>query len=122
MSIGHLLDHVSRVWTLTEGLDQYRAPVRTYSVSEGNEDLPCTSTRKRTVLGKIGGGTTPLGDRVVYFDIGPVMKERDVIELLEGPDAPAKLEIQGLAYPRGNHIEARVSEFKGDLVEPNASS
>jgi hypothetical protein len=115
LSIGHLLDHVSKIWTRTEALDQYRSSTRTYLVSEGNEAIPCTATRKRTVLGKIGGGSTPLGDRVVYFDIGPVMNEGDVIELIEGPDSPAKLEIQGLAYPRDNHIEARVSEFKGNL-------
>ena len=113
--IGHLLDHTARVWTLNEQLDDYRVSTRSYSVLEGNDNLPFTATRKQTVIGKVDPGVGPIGERRGYFDIGPEVKERDVIEVFEGPDAPAYFQVESVARPRGHHIEMRLSEYKGKI-------
>jgi hypothetical protein len=115
MSIGHLCDHTARVWTLAEESGAMLSRTRQYEVQEGNDGIPCTMKRKNTVLGTLPPGVAPVGDRMWYSDLGPLIKERDVIEIFEGPNAPARLEVQSVDTPRGHHIEVRGSEFRGRL-------
>ena len=111
MTIGHLLDHTCVIWRKVEALGEFRESVKTFE--QPFEVLPCTGTRKNTVLAQDGPGIVNVGDRRIYFDIGPEILKRDLIELLTGGDAPATLEVESVTRPRNHHIEVRVSEYNG---------
>lgn len=113
--IGHLCDHTARIWTLTEEKDSLMSRRRVYQVLPINDNIPCAINRKNTAIGQMPPGRTPVGDRMFYCDLGPEFGETSVIELITGPDAPARIEVQSVTRPRGHHIEARGSEFRGKL-------
>lgn len=113
--IGHLCDHVARIWTLTEEPDSMMSRRRVYEVLPINAAVHCAINRKNTAIGQMPPGRTPVGDRMFYCDIGPEFGEMSVIEVFEGPDAPSRIEVQSVTRPRGHHVEARGSEFRGKL-------
>ena len=115
---GFLLDHTCRVWRLTETLGDYRETVT--ARSEVYDDLPCFFRRRDTVMSAGAPGTRPVGDRMVYLDTGPVIRDRDVIEITGGPEIDESsdallLEVESVAVPRGHHIELRCVEYKGTV-------
>lgn len=117
MGIGHLLDHTCNVWRLVPSRGTFGETVNQYQ--KVYSSLPLTFTRRSTVLGALGPGLTPSGDRSVYLDTGPAFQDRDVVEVTDGPMGfvgPQLLEVESIAVPRGHHIELRCSEFSGDLV------
>jgi hypothetical protein len=54
---------------------------------------------------------------MVHFDIGPDLRERDIIEVYSGPSAPKAFEIEALHPPRGHHLQARTIVYQGKLPE-----
>jgi hypothetical protein len=131
VSIGHLLDHTCRVWRATEAQGEYHETVRSFVVA--HDALPCGKRRRRAALVPGPGGQTPTGGVVLYFDVGPTLRDRDVVELYAGPDAPAvprtkagrvqggAFEIESSTAPRGHHIEASAVLWHGELPEVEAS-
>lgn len=116
MSIGHLLDHTCVIWRKVETTGaKYAESVKTFE--QPFEVLPCTGTRKNAVVSQDGPGIVNVGERRIYFDIGPEILKRDLIELLTGGDAPALLEVESVTRPRNHHIEVRVSEYSGPQPE-----
>lgn len=92
-----------------------------YEVPAGMADLPCTFTRRRTVLGDRGTGLQAIGQRTLYF-ANPSLTffNRDLIEVTGGPDGvqvPQVLEVVSIAKPRGHHVELLVEEFAGAVPE-----
>ena len=118
-SIAHLLDHTADVWRFPEILGVARQVVRIPEIVY--PALACAVNRKASKLETLQGALVPMGIRSVYFDIGITLEERDVISLTAGPEAPAQLEVESKAYPRGHHVEATVSEFHGKLPTPEGS-
>lgn len=121
--IGHLLDHVCNVWRLVEEIGEEFRETRNYytAVYEG---VDCTFQRRDTVLGNQDPGSRPVGDRRIYFDVGPLFQDRDVVEIVSGPDGfqgPQLLEVESIAVPRGHHIELRAVEFRGELTTDGSS-
>lgn len=117
MSIGHLLDHEARIWRRVEELDEYRSTTVSYEVVENQEEVPCASDGQSSVLANLGPGMAPTGFRWIYFDVGPTLEERWLIEFVSGPTAPAWLEIESVDPFRGHHIEVRAVEFNGKRPE-----
>src|SRR5690554_6183626 len=114
MSIGHLLDHTCNIYRLTESLGQFRETVNSYALVY--EDVPCTFQRRDTVINRDGPGLRATGDRVIYLELGPLLRDRDVVSVFEGPagfEGPQNLEVESIAVPRGHHIELRCVEFDG---------
>jgi len=118
-TIAHLLDHICDVWRPAETLGVIREAIRNPDIVY--HALACAVNRKAARLGTAEGGLIPEGIRTVYFDRGITLEERDVISLTAGPEAPALLEVESRAYPRGHHVEATVSEFHGKLPAPEGS-
>jgi len=116
MSIAHLLDHTCRVWQLQETVTgTLRTTERGYTIVPGQEALSCGVRRQDTRITQINPGVAPQGFRKVYFDGNPPMKERNVIDIYIGPDAPTRLRIESMTYPRGHHTEVVCTEFLEDL-------
>lgn len=115
MSIGHLLDHECVVWRPTETRGTYAETVRGYSILHAL--ISCAVLRKNAVIAQAGPGRIDAGERRVYWDVGPTVEKKDLIELVTGPDAPAFLEVESMTTPRGHHVEVRVSEYNGDAPE-----
>jgi hypothetical protein len=125
MSLAQLLDHTCRVYRRTESLSARRQTVVSYEVPDGYEELPCTFTRRRTVLGDAGSGLTPVGQRSVYLDRTDLAwQDRDVVEVYAGPAGfvgPQRLEVVSISIPRGHHVELICEEFSGSLPEEAGS-
>jgi hypothetical protein len=115
MSFASLLDHQARVWRLDETLGDHRETV--HDRAPVYDSVPCTLKRMRAVLSDAGPGLVPSGERTVYFLPAVTLEQRDVVELISGPDAPATLEVESSSKPRGHHVEARCTEFHGKLPE-----
>lgn len=113
--IGHLLDCTANVYRPGETLGVARETIRTYAVIYS--DIACTMLRKDALLTTVEDGLIETGQRTVYFDRGITLLERDVIRVRTGPHAPVKLEVESVAYPRGHHWEAKVTEFHGILPD-----
>ena len=113
--IGHLLDHTCRIWRPSRSLGAARQEVVCHAVAEAS--LPCAANRKRSVLALQQGGLGDSGQRMVYLDLGANVEERDVVELLTGPNAPALLEVISKDTPRGHHIELTCDEWEGKITE-----
>lgn len=115
MSIGHLLDHTARVWRPVESLGSRRETVRTYVVHI--EAIAAACTRKRGMISQSlpSGGTVVVGNRMLYTDIPADIRERDIVELLSGSYAPARLEIESVSRPRDHHLEATATQWHGQL-------
>lgn len=92
----------------------YREATRSYEVVY---DRRCTQKRKWASQTDPGPGLYGAGERTVYFDMGPRFRDRDLIELYEGPESPCWLETESATYPRGHHVEVRVSEYRGPTPE-----
>ena len=123
MSITHLLDHTCNVWRRSESLGTYRETVPGYEQVEGGQGLGCTFQRRNTVLGDLGPGQEPVGDRRVYLDVGFNFQDQDVVEIVSGPagfQGPQLLEVESIAVPRGHHVELRCTEYNGKLPAPPA--
>jgi hypothetical protein len=114
--IAHLLDHTANIRRPVESLGVARETRLVHAYA--HVAVACAVNRKRTVLTEAHGGITPAGGRSAYFQAGITLQERDVVQLLTGPEAPALLEVESRATPRGHHVEVSVTEFHGKLVDP----
>jgi hypothetical protein len=54
---------------------------------------------------------------MVFMDLGEDVQKRDIVELITGPNAPAKLEVISMDRPRGHHIELVCDEWEGKITE-----
>jgi len=114
MSIAHLLDHKAAVWRRSEATqDEFGAVVPDYALAYNN--LACASDGMATVLSPTSQGTQPSGGRTLYFDIGPELQRRDLIEVYEGPTAPFVVEVRSFDPFRGHHLEVEGDEWNGKL-------
>ena len=112
MAISHLFDHEAVIWRKGETLGEYRETVKGFVLQYG--PLGCKANRKAAVLQDANAGIVDSGDRVFYFEKGPVVLKRDLVELVTGPDAPAILEVENTTIPRDHHLEVRCVEYHGD--------
>lgn len=113
-----LLDHQARVWRRSEIVGALREAIRTYEVVVEPTTANATLRRPRTRLGEGAPGLTPLGEARVYMPFGTDVRPTDVIELVDGPQAPGTFEVDArIVGPRGHHIEIDCRNFHGTLPE-----
>lgn len=111
MGIAHLADHTAIIWHKLETLGPARETEKSFPTFSGPFD--CKADRKKAIQSDAGPGMWGAGLRTIFFDIGPAIGDRDLVELVTGPDAPAMLEVESVTRPRDHHIEVRVSEYRG---------
>ena len=124
MTISHLFDHTAVIWRKVETLNASGVTVKTFLMAYG--PLGLKANRKAAMVVNSGPGIIDAGQRVFYFEVGPIILKRDLVELVTGPDAPpssgerAILEVENVTIPRGHHLEVRCSEYHG--LEPDIGS
>jgi hypothetical protein len=125
MTISHLFDHTCVIWRKVETLGTARTTTKAFTLLPGGP-FGLKANRKNALVTNAGPGIVDAGLRVLYFEVGPVILKRDLVELITGPDAPpssgerAILEVENVTIPRGHHIEVRCSEYHG--AEPELGS
>jgi hypothetical protein len=120
MSIRHLCDHRVRIYRRAAQLDaELRSETLSYQpVAAAPARNNAKLNRPRARTGDVGPGSAPIGERTVYMDAGADVEERDVLQVLSGPDAPCLLEVDGPpTRPRGHHVELACRLFNGTLDE-----
>jgi hypothetical protein len=114
--MAHLFDHIVRVWRQSTTLGELREEQRALVPRELATAPNAAVRRPRSPLSNPGPGLAPVGERIVYMAADADVQSRDVLELVEGPDAPGLLEVdEPPTHPRGHHTEIRCRIFNGVL-------
>ena len=109
-----LLNHRARIWRASVSLGPLREEIR--ALLPVGLPIRCTLRRPSARVSDSGAGLIPQGERVLYCNPGENVEPRDILELLEGPEAPALLEIDSpITRPRGHHIEMTARLWLGEL-------
>jgi len=120
-AITHLLDHTANVWRRNETARGTMGQIKpSYDLIYTN--LPCATDGQGTVLSTSGQGVVVAGSRDLYFDVGPVLTKRDLIEVHSGPTAPFIVEVRSWDPFRGHHLEVSGDEFTGVLQTPRITT
>ena len=121
MTISHLFDHTAVIWRKVETENDAGVTHKAFVMAYG--PLGLKVNRKAAMVANSGPGIIDAGQRVFYFEVGPIVLKRDLVELVTGPDAPpssgarAILEVENVTIPRGHHLEVRCSEYHGPEPE-----
>lgn len=116
MSIRHLLDHTCRVWRRVEERDTYGEIEVGYELVYA--DLPVAIDPPDARLANPGPGVYGNVTDVLFFDSGPDLQTRDLIEIFAGPDAPRNFQAEGRpAEVRGHHMELMASIYPDEAPE-----
>lgn len=112
------MDHRLRVWRRTvTGLGPQRNELVEY-VQVGTDPVGFNAVVNRPVTqaADAGPGVAPIGARYLYMSAAADVRVRDVLEIISGPDAGYRGEIDGgPTRPRGNHTEITTSVWHGKL-------
>lgn len=119
MSIEHLFDHRAEVWYPSEtrgpggSVLQQRLPVEQVDESA----LNCALVPVRLDVENIGPGETTRRRVEFYFAVATDILERDVIRLVEGPQAPSDWFVLSVAKVRGHHLEIGAEPWVGEIPD-----
>lgn len=122
-SLAHLFDHQVRVWRADVVAGTLAAERRIYAVLIEPADVNAAVQRPRArlspPLGGLGAGLAVIGERVIYMLASEDVRERDVIQIISGPElaaTPATWEVDAPpTRPRGHHLELICKAFHGAL-------
>ena len=116
-TIVRLADHQVRLWRpVTSASSRIGMDRRTLELVADGE--PCKVNRDTSPTADAGPGLSPIGRRRLYLPPELDVRERDVVELVTGPDAPQTWEVDELpARPRGHHLQADCILWRGTLPE-----
>jgi hypothetical protein len=114
-TIDHLFDHTVRVWRPTSSKGRLGQEERTYAhVINGRAAL----NRAVDPVAPVAAGLAPTGRIRIYLRPDANVQERDVIQIVTGPDAPGTWEIdQPPTRPRGHHTQVDAIAWHGVLPE-----
>lgn len=122
MPIEHLCDHTCRVLRRVESEGDHLDTQVSYQIALAA--VPCTFTRRQTVMSNTGTGLQPVGQRRLFIsDVTTIFRDRDVIQVYAGPEGyqPIEnLEVVSISKPRGHHTELVCEEFHGHMEEEGA--
>jgi hypothetical protein len=114
MSIEQLFDHVAELYPASAPgstvVDDYgdNAPAFGDPVTEDCAVVPPQLSEK-----DFGAGQTPAGHMNIYLRMGVTLNNRDVVKLIEGPEAPSTWLADNVTHPRGHHTEAVLIPWTG---------
>lgn len=118
MSLADLFDTTIRVWRPTVRVGTMREEKRTYAPTAELPTAPNAAVnRPQAPLANPGPGLAPVGSRRLYMAAGADVRPRDVLELADGPDAVAFLEVDAApTAPRGHHVQLDCRVWNGILL------
>lgn len=114
-TILRLADHTVRIWRAVTGASAMGVDRRSYQlVTETRAKV----NRDTAPTGDVGPGMDTIGRRRLYLPPEIDARHRDIVELVEGPDAPQTWEIdENGTRPRGHHLQLDCIEWRGTLPE-----
>lgn len=111
-----MFDHTAKVWRSTEAAGAtYREVVRTWAAVSDLEEIPLKLDIVRERVEDSGGGERVGGEYHGFTHAGAGILELDVLEILAGPEAGAKLEVNSRSVPGGHHTELVLVPWTGAL-------
>lgn len=108
-------DSLVRIWRPTVAEDRFGAGKPRYALVATE---PAIVNRSTAPLTDVGPGLSPQGRRRLYFQPEVDVRARDVLELVEGPDAPQTWEVdEPPSRPRDHHVQVDCTFWRGELPE-----
>lgn len=112
-----LLDHTAAVWRFSESKSaSLRFRERDWVRVPNHDSIEITVQTRRESWDNPGGGQKPVGEWAAYGPPTMDVREGDVLEIYEGPNAPMKLEVDSARCPRGHHTELVLVSWEGRLT------
>lgn len=114
-SIDHLFDSQIRIWRPAATTDDLAIEHRTYTPLA---TVGAAINRSKTAVTQVPGGMNTVGSLRWYGRPTIDVHKRDVCEIVGGPDAGTKWEVDAEPVrPRGHHTQVDCVEWHGDLSE-----
>jgi len=115
MALVDFFDTSIRIWRPETTNGRLGEEIRSYDVILEPAIPNAAVNRPTAPLGDAGPGLAPIGERRVYMAPDTDVQPRDVLELLEGPDAPQFLEVdEPPTRPGGDHVQLRCRLWQGN--------
>lgn len=119
----HLFDHRVRVWRNAPTRDAYGDKTEAFaplaSAPASNNARPDQAWSG--ALQDQGAGEEQAAKRRWYLDRSVVVAERDVLQVVAGPESPATLRVVSVTKPTApqtvHHLEVNVEAWQGTLTE-----
>jgi len=123
MSLADFFDTSVRIWrptsTITSPLGAER---RDYEIVLEPAAPNAAVNRPTAPLGDKGPGLAPIGERRIYMAPETDVQARDVLELVAGPDAGQRFEVdEPPTRPGNDHVQLRCRFWEGDLTPLDVS-
>jgi hypothetical protein len=114
--IDRLFDHQVRIWRPTASIaNRIGAEERTY---QPVGVAGAVVNRNVSPMSDQGVGMVPTGRRRLYMRPDADVLERDVVQVIDGPDAGESWEVdQPPSRPRGHHTQVDAIAWNGQLPE-----
>ncbi len=112
-----MFDHEVAIWRPTVTYGDLKEEIRTFVQILAAPGTPnAIVNRPKAPTLDTGPGLTPVGTRRLYMAPATEVLVRDLIELVEGPDAGMILEVdEPPTRPRGHHVQLDCRLFNGKL-------
>lgn len=122
MSFTALLDHRGVIYRATESRDGYNDVVQSWSALDAPDGMNCRADLGWSgVLQDQGAGEFQNAKRRWFLHKSFDVAERDVLSVIDGPNAPVNLLIVGVTRataPKAlHHYEVNVEVWEGELEE-----
>jgi hypothetical protein len=130
MTIARLFNHNAVVYRATTSRDPFGGTVETWaalSAPAGPNGFNCRPDQNWSgALQDHGPGEQQGASRRWFMHRGFDVRERDVVSVEEGAEAPALLWVESVTKPTRrspavHHLEVNVEVWQGDLAEPEAA-
>jgi hypothetical protein len=117
-SIAGMFDSKIRIWRPAEGKDDLGVEERDYAPVAV---VDCFVNRPRQPEADIGAGLAPVGSTRWYGLPSIDVRPRDVCEVVEGPEAGKRFEVnEPPVRPKNHHTQVDCIEFNGTLPQPQS--
>lgn len=122
MSLRGLFNHRAEVWRPVESrgfaaeVRETLEPVSRPKSGFNMAIVPAAGRMRGLTTTDIGPGETSRGTVEVYLPKGMDVEDRDILNVVAGPEAPATYRVVAMCRPRGHHVEATVEPWVGELV------
>lgn len=114
MTVAALMDHTATSYRGTEATGTYGEVTSAWAAQEAA--FPCTVQVDSERVNEVGPGEMTAGVYRLYAaDPTLDIAERDVIDILTGPEAGIKVKVVQVGRPRSHHLEARCETWEGEL-------
>lgn len=122
MSFNGLMNHKGRIWRPTETRDAFKAVTKTYVPGDAPTVNNCRPAPIKWTMRDSGAGEASAVQGEVrrwFMRSDTDVQQRDVVEIIEGPETGRKVHVLDASLPHSHHWMLVVEPFHGTLTEPD---